>query len=355
MGVSVQPDPEWYSLHSPEEWQRIFQVALNALHTNHKDADALEALQQATEALNSFERPAIEAGEHTLSSGWGNPLEAAKGTAEGVVGGVLAPVMLTKTAVSQGPAAMLDEMVNGLKAVPDEIASGDARRIGRLGGNVAGGILAGRAIGTVARPVGEIAKRPGLKNALITAQTERAAASHAALDEMAAQRAAQAPLKQELMSGRVQLQGKQLEAQGIKNKLLGHKEAYEADPRQTEATQLRNELLRRKLGEDEGDNGGSSAPVTEPPPNSPAPNRPAPPNYPEYDKEARPDPYNPPDLPNPPDPIQNIIDELKRNLGQSPPSSTNEALRGGIVPLSEQDIWRLLGKKPTDFPRGDIK
>lgn len=184
------PRPEQYT---PEELTQILQNALRALRQNPQDAEALEAVKLANEMLNAHERPMIEAGERTTAGGWGKPVEAVKGTLEGIASGVVAPIALAHTAATQGISPAVDQMIEGITSLPGEIMSGDPRRISRVSGGIAGSGLWGPALRGAARPIGELAKRPGLKNAQIAAQT-------AALEDLVSQRAAKAPLQVEKLS-----------------------------------------------------------------------------------------------------------------------------------------------------------
>lgn len=219
MGTSIQPDPNWHKQKTPQEWQAIQDQAVKDHRINIHDEEAMTAIRDSNEALNMYEQPAIEAGKHTLDSGWGNPLEAVKGEAEGGLDALLAPFHIANTVYRQGPGAALDEMVEGIKSVPGEIASGDSRRIGRVGGNVAGGIATAKFMGKVGSGakgvVSELAERPMLKNALIKSQinslSQGAAKSSAIMPDVIEQ----AGLKTDAMR------------QGIEHKSALHPDAVE--------------------------------------------------------------------------------------------------------------------------------
>lgn len=261
MGTSIQPDPNWHKQKTPQEWQAIQDQAVKDHRINIHDEEAMTAIRDSNEALNMYEQPAIEAGKHTLDSGWGNPLEAVKGEAEGGLDALLAPFHVANTIYRQGPGAALDEIVQGAKAIPGEIASGDSRRIGRLGGNVAGGIATGKLMGKMgsgaAGVVSELAERPMLKNALIKSQinslSQGAAKSSAIMPDVIEQAGLKTDAMRQGLEHKNALHPDAVEQAGLKTNRLHQDVAEKAGTLHDDVEQARLKTESMKQGLTKGE------------------------------------------------------------------------------------------------------
>lgn len=234
----IQPD-----VLTPEEWQGYLQKALVALRQNPQDEEALQAVRDANEALNSFEQPAIAAGENVGESGFGRLGPAVKGLGQaaldiprGIAQTVLHPIQ-TLNALPELPQALLEG-----------ITSGDPGRISRTVGNIGTfalpfaktsraaaaptvGAVAGRAVTAPFRAIGNLLERPALRNQVLAEQQALAAARRGAV-EAGASRA------QELFPSR-------LEQAGLRTDIL--RETAQRAPSQTEAALRRIELMEQQL------------------------------------------------------------------------------------------------------------
>lgn len=345
MTAPYLPDPEWHKQKTPEEWQAIQTQALRDHRTNPHDQEAMNAIRDSNEALNLYEKPAIEAGEHTLTSGWGNPLEAVKGEAEGGLNALLAPFHIASTVYRDGPSAAINEMVEGIKSIPGEIASGDSRRIGRVGGNVAGGIAAGKLMGKLGSglkgTVEEFAARPGLKNQLIKSQINALqtglAKSHATMPDVIEQ----AGLKTDMMKDNVSKNKGSLDAQTERPGL------------QNDLTRLQIEKLQKAL-EPEDDIDPEAGPPAEGAPLPPKPPTVTPSGNPTADaarnEHLASDPYGlndvaKPGTPPPPDILDNFIQSLKARTGDpNPVSPLDRTGNEAPPPLSPEALNELLNQ-----------
>jgi len=52
-------DPQWHHVRTQEEWQQYYQNAIAALHQNHNDPEAMNALQYSTMALNAYDQEGV--------------------------------------------------------------------------------------------------------------------------------------------------------------------------------------------------------------------------------------------------------------------------------------------------------
>ena len=160
------------------------------------------------------------------------------------------------------PIDALSELIPNLMKLPEQIegdlSSNDPERIGHAVGNVGslfigggrsgmtpfklapeatGATVAGftgRAVATPFKAAGDLMKRPGLKNDLLTeqikhttakteratAQTENTTASTQALEELASQRAGKAPVQEAILMQRLQLLEKQLGRAATQDEIL---------------------------------------------------------------------------------------------------------------------------------------
>ena len=400
------PD-DWHKQKTPEEWQAINRKAMADFHASmahdpsNPNREALEAIKDSNEALNAYDAPAITAGEHTLSSGFGNPISAVKGVAEGGLDALLSPFHTANTIYRQGPGAAIDEMVSGIKSIPGEITSGDPERIGRVAGNVAGGIATAKLGGRLAKGVGgavsDLAERPGLKNNLLRAQTQQALnnvdKSTSTLSDAIKQSSLKTQAMEQGIAHKADLHPDAVEQAGLKTNRLHQDVAQKAGTikptvdqanlrtdlmkqqlekgatdltrnkgtvdelikragLQNDLTELQIEKLRRALeeGNDEGDAGPSGSA-----PNSPTPSTTGPGGNKIYDPNERPDPYglndilDQPKSPNPPPENPDVLGEWIKGLkaqqnvnDMAPHDLLGPDLGLGPRPLTPEQINQLL-------------
>lgn len=254
-----------------ERWQEILNQALNDWHSSGgTDEEAHQAIQDATDALNAYDQPAIAAGENVGESGFGKVLPAIQGlgdTATGIVKGLgqlaFHPIKTAKAVVAD-PLAFPRSVAQG-------ITSGDPRQIARSVGDVgslflpaakirAGGpsvaAVAGRAVSAPFRAAGSLMARPGLRNAEIAARTAAEEARRALAAGREAERVAGAPHRLAAAQSRATIAGTQAAAAAPKmatqlaqmsGRLQLIEQALERGPATAENLALRNELLKIRL------------------------------------------------------------------------------------------------------------
>lgn len=274
--------------NSPEAWRRYLLNARQALHINPSDSEALQAVNDAVQVLNSFEQPMAELGGKLAGMSPANQdsyLEnkTLANYAGGLAHGVAAPFQLAKTAVTAGPEAAMDQVVEGITSIPSTLQSGDPAAIGQLTGAVTGGAtLLPYGLSALRRgPLGQMARRPALRNQQIESSISRNQAAEGVLNAkrgsieqltptqvglnqartgtanaatMRAQNAAQWLQQQMQQSGAQQphrLAQLQSAAESARLRVQQQGQAMsqrgQMHPEQLENVQLRNELLRRQL------------------------------------------------------------------------------------------------------------
>lgn len=188
MGSPIQPELIQEPEYTPEQWRQYLLNARTALHQTPNDQEALQAIRDATEALNAFEQPAITAGERA-GAFESDPLnanlraigESLHGMGQAAVDIPVGMFHLAKGLVTD-PVEALQGVVQGLKQLPGEIASGDPRRSARALGNVYSFRAAPQIARGVAKPfraAGALMERPIVRNRLLNAAAERAETSAA--------------------------------------------------------------------------------------------------------------------------------------------------------------------------------
>lgn len=385
--VPTDPDKPWHMQKTPEEWQAINRKAMEDFHASmaadptKPNRDALEAIKDSNDALNEYDKPAINAGSHVLPTGYGDPFEAVKGEASGAMGAVTAPFHLANTALNKGTDAAIDEVIKGITSIPGEITSGDPRRIGAVAGGTATGIAMGRLGTKLAKGTGSaisnLAERPALKNALLRAQTEAAHNTVTKGSGLMGDLFEQSGLKTEGMKQNISVKNEAshragaaanraaelhpdaLDQAGLKTTKLDQDvqrgagslgATTERPGLQNELTRLQIERLQRLLDnmDDEGDAGPSGSAPVEPTPSGGAPNDIlANPKTPEQlrreanqqDFTDNADPY---DLKNmvkptaPDDLLGNIINELKSKQVEG--DAPHDVLRNNLKDQAKSDM-----------------
>lgn len=367
------PEQPWHMQKTPEEWQAINRKAMADFHASMAanpqapDREALEAIKDSNDALNEYDKPAIEAGKHVLPTGYGDPVEALKGEARGFAGAATAPFHLANTMYRQGAGAGVDELLSGITNIPKMITSGDPEQIGELAGGTAGGIALGHLgakLGGAARgAAGSLLERPALKNALLKAQTanalhgvERTAGT---MDDLFEQSKLKTDTMKQNLEHKTQLQPDKVEQAGLKTNQMHQNVAEKAGTlhEDVKTPGLKNQLLRqqiealqRQLDESAGEEGAGpsgSAPVNPKPPAGPPNDILSPREQAKLDPKAI-DPYNLDELTKPTDPndnMGNMINHLKQidTMGQAPHDILSyKDLAGKTKPLTPEQINQLL-------------
>lgn len=382
-GPRIDPNQPWHMQKSPEEWQAINRKATQDFHASmhnnpsNPDREALQAIKDSNDALNEYDKPAITAGEHTLSSGWGDPIEGLKGEAEGALGAATAPFHLANTIYRQGPGAGVDEIVKGITSIPGEIASGDPERIGSVAGNVAGSIAMGKLGSKIAKGAGAViadyAERPRLKNTLLKTQVSALQHGLAKSSAIAPDAIEQAGLKTDAMKQNInqkaELHPNRMEQSGLKTDQMeqglekgaqdikrnaGSLDATTQRPGLlNDLTRLQIEKLQRLIDgmDDESDPGASpeTAPLN---PKSPTSGPNPQPELPRdiINDPKNTDPYGLDNLTKPTEPTDQLggwINDLKRieTRGKAPHDILSDSDRNpGVKPLTPEDINELLNQ-----------
>ena len=243
--TGIRPDQPWQLQHPPEVWQQILHKAQQDFHHFARTKGDPEAMHQAMEAM----KDANEAlGVYDSAAAGNDPGDSLARISEGYHGG-LEGLGNSASDLVKGIASTIFHPINTLQhipSIPGELKAGmtsdDPAQVGRTVGNI-GGMLAslaksgsagtGRMTGKVSstlpgptvggsmasaagapfRAVGDLMKRPGLKNADIAAHTK-------ALEEIANQKATEGPLKADILDKRGQLMDTQLGDAPTKSAML---------------------------------------------------------------------------------------------------------------------------------------
>ena len=248
MTPPIEPRPP-----TPAEWQQYLMAARAALHANPQDQEALQAIRDATAALNLPEEEAMAAGENVGESGFGKLGPALEGLGQSAVDVPVGMWRLAKGLATHPIQTFTHDLPQSFVDIGKGFASGDPKRIARSTGNVGSlllpfakvtrggpslGAVAGRATTALPRAVAALIERPGMLNKLTEARTGAAEASRGAsaarqtaIESRTAQQAALQPTRMAQMAVRLQAL-EQLVARG---------------PATAENLMLRNEILRLRL------------------------------------------------------------------------------------------------------------
>lgn len=250
-----EPDKPWQLQHPPEMWLKILQTALADLRANRQDQEALQAVMDANEALQVYDQAESASPLERITSG---AREGVKGLAQaGADVGRGLKQLITHPVDTM--AEVIPNLVDAPERLYEGMTSGDPREIARTVGHMglaaapfgktgSGRTLAGATGEAVAAPgkaVGELVRRPALKNRLLEEQTRRTALSEEALQQLIDQRLAQAGPRQAILEGQAARAPIMTEQAGQRSTLLGQQ--MERGAPTLENLELRNELMRRKL------------------------------------------------------------------------------------------------------------
>src|SRR6266850_2831377 len=343
--VDTQTDQPWQLQLDPEGWRGVLLKANQDLHANPHDPEALQAINDANEALKVYDEAEAAGPGERITSGIGQGLEglgqAALDLPRSLAGLVTHPV---KTVLS-------------MRDIPRNIAQGlssnDPKQIARTVGNVGSmalpfaktsraagapsiGGLIGRAVTAPVRAAGEFLERPGLRNALLREQQGLAGARRAAMEvrgrEIIPQQAKQAGLRTQLLEQQLERGPTKAAAQNqsVMARIKLMEQQLERGPATAENLALRNELLRLKLELNPGVD-VESGPSTDLPPEGGAPVTPKPTPLPA----------------NPLDALRNIPPEdfAKMPHGSTPPLEQSAAAPGVQEALTSKLVRGILAKE----------
>ena len=226
MTTPLQPNQPWQLQLKPEQWHGVLMQAIQDLHTNPRDQEALNAVRDANEALSVYDEAEAASPGERISSGVSGGVQGLGQAAMDI------PLSVLQTALHP------IQTVQNLPKIPGQLAegfsSGDPAQIARSVGNIGGmalpfakvggttvGGMAGRVASAPFQAGAELLRRPGLANAASAAardlaMTRQQAANQAAAHARAtAQRAAAAgPVQQALLETRLDLLKQRLSSGG---------------------------------------------------------------------------------------------------------------------------------------------
>lgn len=84
MTPPIRPETPWHAQHPPEGWQGILQQALQDFRRNPQDAEAMQAIRDANEALNTYDQEGVD--QSKLSSIPGELSTVGKGMTDAIKG-----------------------------------------------------------------------------------------------------------------------------------------------------------------------------------------------------------------------------------------------------------------------------